>query len=133
MAGLSWLLFMVSWSLAGFCGAAIGNFFVSNNSSPLIHFASVGLLVSILITGFYRYTLPATQYICAKPKLFIKPDKNVLLLGLIAFCCMICEGSMADWTGVYFRTSYMHLQNLSRLAMFHLWQLWPPADSWVIG
>ena len=92
------------WSLAGFCGAAIGNFFVSNNSSPLIHFASVGLLVSILITGFYRYTLPAnTNTSAAKPKLFIKPDKNVLLLGLIAFCCMICEGSMADWTGVYFQ------------------------------
>ena len=92
------------WSLAGFCGAAFGNFFVSNNISPLVHFASVGLLVSILIAGFYKYTLPANSSVSMeKPKLFIKPDKYVLLLGLIAFCCMICEGSMADWTGVYFQ------------------------------
>jgi len=92
------------WSLAGFCGAAIGNFFVSSDASPLVHFASIGLLAAILISGFYRYTLPAsTNTSDVKPKVFVKPDKSVLLLGLIAFCCMICEGSMADWTGVYFQ------------------------------
>jgi MFS family permease len=92
------------WSLAGFCGAAIGNFFVSSDTSPLVHFASIGLLAAILITGFYKYTLPANgNNSDVKPKLFVKPDKSVLLLGLIAFSCMICEGSMADWTGVYFQ------------------------------
>ena len=92
------------WSLAGFCGSAIGNFFVSKDTSPLVHFAIIGSLVSILITGFYKYTLPAgTNTSSTETKLFIKPDKTVLLLGLIAFCCMICEGSMADWSGVYFQ------------------------------
>ena len=92
------------WSLAGFCGAAIGNFFVSNDTSPLVHFAIIGSLISILITWFYKYTLPAgTNTSSTETKLFIKPDKTVLLLGLIAFCCMICEGSMADWSGVYFQ------------------------------
>jgi fucose permease len=75
-----------------------------SDTSPLVHFASIGLLAAILITGFYRYTLPAnTNTSDVKPKLFVKPDKSVLLLGLIAFSCMICEGSMADWTGVYFQ------------------------------
>lgn len=92
------------WSLAGFCGAAIGNLFVSNNVSPLVHFSIIGFLVSILIISFYKFTLPPSANTSAvKPKLFIKPDKYVLHLGLIAFCCMICEGSMADWSGVYFQ------------------------------
>ncbi len=95
------------WSLAGFCGAAIGNFFVSNSVSPLIHFISIGFLVSILILSFYRYTLPvkpaASKDESSKQKFFVKPDKFVWILGLIAFCCMICEGSMADWSGVYFQ------------------------------
>ena len=27
----------------------------------------------------------------------------ILILGVIAFCSMICEGTMFDWSGVYFR------------------------------
>ena len=91
------------WSLAGFCGAMIGSFFVSNSVSPLIHFAAIGFIVSVLIAGAYKYTLPTTSNTSVKQKLFVKPDKFVLLLGLTAFCCMICEGSMADWSGVYFQ------------------------------
>jgi MFS family permease len=34
----------------------------------------------------------------------VKPDKKLLMLGLIAFCCLLCEGAMADWSGVYFKT-----------------------------
>ena len=92
------------WSLAGFCGAAIGNLLVSNSVSPLIHFSIIGVIVSVLIISSYKYTLPnVANASSAKPKLFVKPDKSVLLLGLIGFCCMICEGSMADWSGIYFQ------------------------------
>jgi MFS family permease len=35
--------------------------------------------------------------------IFAKPDKALLLLGLIAFCCMLSEGTMFDWSGVYFK------------------------------
>jgi MFS family permease len=93
------------WSLAGFCGAAIGNFFVSSSLSTLIHFSTIGAFISILIIAFYKNTLPAEANISngIKQKFFVKPERSVLLLGLIAFCCMICEGSMADWSGVYFQ------------------------------
>jgi len=92
------------WSIAGFCGALIGNFFVTTEISPLYHFIIIGFLVSILIISFYKHTLPtSSNSINTKRKLFVKPDRFVLLLGLIAFCCMICEGSMADWSGVYFQ------------------------------
>lgn len=33
----------------------------------------------------------------------MKPDKKLLILGLIAFCCLLCEGAMSDWSGVYFK------------------------------
>jgi hypothetical protein len=38
----------------------------------------------------------------AANKFFAKPDRSILLLGLIAFACMACEGTMFDWSGVYF-------------------------------
>ncbi|MBD0280508.1 MAG: MFS transporter, partial [Flavisolibacter sp.] len=36
-------------------------------------------------------------------RFFAKPDKSLLILGILAFCCMICEGAMFDWSGIYFQ------------------------------
>jgi len=92
------------WSLAGFTGAAMGSFFVSAGISPIIHFAVVFVLSAIMVAAAYRFTLPNGYDVAdGKQPLFVKPGKDILLLGLIAFCCMLCEGAMADWSGVYFQ------------------------------
>ncbi len=91
------------WSLAGFSGAATGSLFVSAGSSPLVHFSIICLLAAVLALAAYKYTLPNEFDTKSKQPLFVKPGKEILLLGLIAFCCMICEGAMADWSGVYFQ------------------------------
>lgn len=91
------------WSLAGFCGAAIGNFFVAENISPLFHFIIIAVAGIIMVLISYRNTLPDNGYKKSSTPLFVKPDKAVLLLGFIAFCSMVCEGAMADWSGVYFQ------------------------------
>jgi len=91
------------WSLAGFCGAAIGNFFVADDISPLFHFIIIALAAIIMVLISYKNTLPDNGYKQSSVPLFVKPDKAVLLLGFIAFCSMICEGAMADWSGVYFQ------------------------------
>jgi len=90
------------WSLAGFCGAAVGNFFVAADISPLYHFVLIATAAIIMVLISYRNTLPDDGYNKTSQPLFVKPDKAVLLLGFIAFCSMICEGAMADWSGVYF-------------------------------
>ncbi len=91
------------WSIACFSGAAIGGLFVSAGITPLIHFSIICLLTALLVFGAYKYTLPNNFDANSSQPLFVKPDKQILLLGLIAFCCMICEGAMADWSGVYFQ------------------------------
>jgi fucose permease len=91
------------WSLAGFCGAAIGNFFVGDDISTLLHFILIALAAIIMVLVSYRNTLPDNGYKQSSAPLFVKPDKAVLLLGFIAFCSMVCEGAMADWSGVYFQ------------------------------
>jgi MFS family permease len=91
------------WSLAGFCGAAVGNLFVAGNISPLFHFVIIAIAAMIMVLVSYRNTLPDNGYKKSAQPFFVKPDKAVLLLGFIAFCSMICEGAMADWSGVYFQ------------------------------
>lgn len=91
------------WSIAGFSGALIGTFFVSAGLSPLIHFSIVCGMSVLLVLVSYKYTMPHDNAGSKSQALFVKPDKRILILGLIAFCCMLCEGAMADWSGVYFK------------------------------
>jgi len=91
------------WSLAGFSGAVIGTFFISEGYSPFFHFSIVCSLVILLVLFSYKFTLPHDTNRHQSQKIFVKPDKKLWMLGLIAFCCLLCEGAMADWSGVYFK------------------------------
>ena len=90
------------WSLAGFTGALIGTFMVSHQLSTTTHFSIICALTLLLVLVFFRYTLPKDTGDKNQP-IFVKPDKSLLTLGLIAFGCMVCEGTMFDWSGVYFQ------------------------------
>ena len=91
------------WSLAGFTGAVTGTFFVSRGLSPTIHFSIVAAAAIILVFVSYKFTLPHDIGHRQRQKVFVKPDKKILLLGMIAFCCLVNEGAMSDWSGVYFK------------------------------
>lgn len=91
------------WSLAGFTGAAIGTFVISNNITPFIHFCMVASASVLGVMLVRNYTLPKDASHPTSQPLFVKPDDRLLKLGLIAFSCMVCEGTMFDWSGVYFQ------------------------------
>ncbi len=93
------------WSMAGFTGALVGTLFVGAAVSPLVHFTIICLATGLLVWAAYRHTMPNddNKEETGKKPLFVKPDKRIMTLGLIAFCCMVCEGAMADWSGVYYQ------------------------------
>ena len=98
------------WSLAGFVGAAIGTLMIGYNVAPLPHFA---LMTSIVAAGVFLmrpYLLPTDTGRDANQPIFVLPDKSLLVLGLLAFCSLLCEGTMFDWSGVYF-SKVVHAQN----------------------
>lgn len=92
------------WSLAGFSGAALGGLFVSAHVAPAVHFSIIFTIAMVMVIIAYRYTLPNSfDAKSTKQPLFVKPGREILVLGLIAFCCMLCEGAMAEWSGIYFQ------------------------------
>jgi len=91
------------WSLAGFTGAVLGSFFVSVGFAPLMHFSIICGVTGAIVLVAYRNTLPNETPDNGKQPFLAKPDSRILILGLIAFSCMVCEGAMADWSGVYFQ------------------------------
>lgn len=91
------------WSLAGVTGGLIGTFMIAKDLSPFQHYWIINGLTLLLTFLFVRSTLPRDARTSdAKPKLFVKPDKAILILGVLAFSCMICEGTIFDWAGIYF-------------------------------
>ena len=90
------------WSLAGFAGAALGTWAIGQNISPFRHFLFVCLFVLVTIAVFNLHLIKKDKPVDKKSPFFAIPDKSLLALGLIAFCSMMVEGAMFDWTGVYF-------------------------------
>ena len=92
------------WSLAGFISAMIGSVFISANIPPRIHFSVIAVLAFAVIFTAYKHTMGDSEKNGddAQP-MFVKPDRDLLTLGLIGFCAMVCEGAMFDWSGVYFQ------------------------------
>jgi len=93
-----------AWSLAGCTGAIIGWLMMNLHLTPHQHFIIVAVLVVILVLiarkSLFKGKHAATT---EKKKFFSKPDPLLRQLGIIAFCCMMVEGSMFEWTGVYLK------------------------------
>ena len=90
------------WSLAGLAGAAVGTWLIRLDVAPFVHFCLVSAVSYGLVLAAYPHALPRDASGEGARPLFVRPDRPLLLMGLIAFCTMICEGTMFDWSGVYF-------------------------------
>lgn len=95
------------WSLAGFTGAGIGTFMIGRRIDPFHHFIIIlGIVViGAAIASKYLYQDDAKK-LPSNPLPFLSRLKLIiplLTLGSIAFCSMICEGAMFDWSVIYFK------------------------------
>jgi len=89
------------WSLAGFTGAAVSTLMISYSLTPFVHFCIISAAAALLIFASYKHALPEDNGDNKQP-LFAKPDNAILKLGFIVFGSLVCEGTMFDWSGVYF-------------------------------
>ncbi len=90
------------WSLAGFAGAAIGTIMMGYGINPFYHFLLILALMLLTITLSNKSLIEKDAGQNAEGLKFVLPDRPLLKLGIIAFCSLICEGTMFDWSGVYF-------------------------------
>ncbi|MFT2009940.1 MFS transporter [Pontibacter sp. 13R65] len=95
------------WSLAGFTGAAIGSYMIGNGILPVQHFLIIMGFTFVGVALSSRFVLKQDVNVDPDQPIFVKPDKSLVSLGLLAFCSLICEGAMFDWSGVYFKKVVM--------------------------
>jgi MFS family permease len=90
------------WSLAGFSGAAVGTLMIGLGWLPYRHFLLISALALMIVLAVSGRLIGQDASHGDQP-IFARPDRSLINLGIIAFCCMICEGAMFDWSGVYFQ------------------------------
>ena len=92
------------WSLAGFAGAAIGASMIGNSIAPSTHYLFISITF-LVVNIFCAHRLIIKDAVAEENRpLFAMPDKSLIGLGVIAFCSMMAEGAMFDWSGIYFIT-----------------------------
>jgi MFS family permease len=91
------------WSLAGFSGATIGGAFIGLGWRPWQHFLVITALAYLLVIVLARQLIARDAADRSNQPIFARPDRSLINLGIIAFCSMICEGAMFDWSNVYFQ------------------------------
>ncbi|MCD8284580.1 MAG: MFS transporter [Opitutae bacterium] len=118
------------WSLAGFASGLISTTLVSAGISPVAHFAGVYAACAILMAFLIRFAIPSDASKqetvrelrensagknAPRRRRFALSDPFILLLGVICFVNMGCEGVMFDWSGVYFQQVVRPDESLVRL------------------
>jgi MFS family permease len=98
--------FHALFSLGGLAGAAIGGLVVEAGFSPLQHFSGAVLTLGLLTVVFAvprLLTSDPQAASTAQSTGFRLPPRSLLVIGLIAFCAMMSEGSVADWGAIFLR------------------------------
>jgi MFS family permease len=91
------------WSMAGFSGAALGTLFISLGWLPYQHFLVITAAALMILLAMSGRLITEDDFARGNQPIFARPDRSLINLGIIAFCSMICEGAMFDWSGVYFQ------------------------------
>jgi len=90
------------WSMGGFTGGALGTLMVRYRVIPPFHFLCITGIAFLILIIFGGSLISKDSNLNQQKPIFARPDRSILNFGMIAFCAMICEGAMSDWSGVYF-------------------------------
>ena len=91
------------WSVAGLLAALLGTYLMGKAFPVAWHFGIVAAIAAPAFLVCSTFLLREKTATAQRRPLFTKPDRAFWGLGAIAFCSMICQGAMFDWSGIYFR------------------------------
>ena len=83
-------------------GAGAGALFTRWGSSLWFHLSSVSILALLTVLwAIYHLVQDKSEDVEQEESVFQLPKGSLIVIGLIAFCCMLGEGAMADWSTNY--------------------------------
>jgi MFS family permease len=91
------------FSLGALFGGICGSFAAGFGMPVSLQLGITGFVVLVVgeltTFGMLAGSTPGIE----KNKRFVRPDRQLLLLGLFGFAALVCEGAASDWSAVYLR------------------------------
>lgn len=91
------------WSFGGIAGVGLSTLFVAIDVGIQQHLLFISIFTILTSSVIFKFLIVGDRSKSGNQLNLGKPDKQVLLLGLLALFGAICEGGMFDWSGVYFK------------------------------
>jgi MFS family permease len=95
--------FHALWSAGGLVGAAMGGLVAHRQVGAAAHVVTVAVVAGIAGLAVTGGMLPARADAATDDVKPAKPRGILLTLGVMAFCVLLGEGAMADWSALYLR------------------------------
>jgi MFS family permease len=89
------------FSIGAMAGAGATGLVASFGVGIIPQFLAAGALTALLGPLVTRVMLPAQADAGGRGEGFVLPDRRLVALGVIAFCGLLGEGAMGDWSAVY--------------------------------
>lgn len=95
--------FHALFSVGGLVGAGVGGSVAGHGIGPTPQLAGAALVVGVVSILVTPGMLPASADAAPDHAPFARPSRVLLALGVVAFCVLLGEGAMADWSALYLR------------------------------
>ena len=92
-----------AFSFGALTGAGIGGLAASAGLDPLPHLAIVVVVGAVAAALASRGLPPAEGEPPPRGPRFARPSRRLAALGAIAFCALLAEGAVFDWSGIFLR------------------------------
>ena len=93
--------FHAAFSFGALAGAGAGALAAGAGLRPLTHMTVVALgLMAIVLAAVRPGLLPASADARAEGPLFARPSRALAALGTLAFCVLLAEGAVGDWSAI---------------------------------
>lgn len=90
------------FSAGGVAGASVASGAMAVGVASAWHVVGVSTVATAVVIGALGNLLPPTPDDERAGPVFVTPPAALLGLGLLTFCGLLAEGTMADWSAVYF-------------------------------
>jgi MFS family permease len=89
------------FSLGGLVGAGVAGLAMGAGLRDVSHVATVMVVTVLGILGVRHWLAPSVPQPHAHQQTFMRPSREIVGLGMLAFFALLTEGAMADWSAVY--------------------------------
>ena len=94
--------FHALWSAGAMTGAIVTGWMMKTGVTIINHYLVITTFMFLIFVSASFFLVKGEEKNIGSGRM-VWPSRFLWLLGIICFCCALCEGAMADWSALYYK------------------------------